>query len=762
MTFIQPKAYQNCIVDLRAGLDANNGVLYNYAKDYNPANAAGDAIISGLPAPYVSGNGTDSPYYIRLLGDGSKISIDPSSKLHLGSTVTVEFIFAVEDDLMEKYNDYDVNKEYFHCMKAGSWSLLQNGIQFYASVQSIGTLIGYGSEKSTYANEINQYAITYDNNNLLQYFNRMPVMETHVARDMTYLNEGDGIIIQSFYGKPLRVYGLRVYNKILTTEELTYNYNLIFNTSQTSDLLVSNEITKTLPDNFVGTNWFGPWEDTDLAKILIDNLNSKNQMDIFAKNIKLSGFDVIRFPGGASVTYTHYGKPYSDLCQGVHNFCVNNDLPDCTPKTESSIMFPDAVLDFCKNHNFKVQYQLNIDTYFDSQDNTVKYIKNDNVIEGSRDYGSGTVDWTKMEIASNTAKALVQHIVDSGYSDVIYSFEIGNENYGSCGGCGTYSGSEYARICDLFISKIREISQDFKFTVIANDKYDVPTDPARAYITNPFFTRDLVNSSYFSPYKNDDKIIYSPHHYPMKPYYLSSSQTMTNFDRYCDIILNGSVFDCREVDKYLSELGVTNPNIVVGEFNSINTGTAFFQTWASALGVARFIISAANNSGTLKILHFNLFKTWRGITFDGGSFGTMQYSTNKKDLASLFVRFPVSYVISLLNKYIFRNILNNNSKTQGVESVISSQGNYYSIVIFNGNIDRTIALDLGGLNLNFVQKIVLGEDVPLSFAPLSSADNNDNPATIKTMKTKIDKTPIDINSISLKSNTLTVLLLRKQ
>ena len=107
MTFIQPKAYQNCIVDLRAGLDANNGVLYNFAKDYNPANAAGDAVISGLSAPYVSGNGTDSPYYIRLLGDGSKISIAPSSKLHLGSTVTVEFIFAVEDDLMEKYNDLE-------------------------------------------------------------------------------------------------------------------------------------------------------------------------------------------------------------------------------------------------------------------------------------------------------------------------------------------------------------------------------------------------------------------------------------------------------------------------------------------------------------------------------------------------------------------------------------------------------------------------------------------------------------------------------
>ena len=762
MTFIQPKAYQNCIVDLRVGLDANNGVLYNFAKDYNPANAVGDAVISGLSAPYVSGNGIDSPYYIRLLGNGSNISIAPSSKLHLGSTVTVELIFAVEDDLMEKYNDYDTGKEYFHCMKAGSWSLLQNGIQFFSSIQSYGSLTGYGSEKSTYANEINQYAITYDNTNLLQYFNRMPVMETNVSREMTYFNGGDGIIIESFYGKPLKVYGLRVYNKVLTTEELTYNYNLTFDTSQSSDLKVSNEIVKTIPPNFIGTNWFGTWEDTDIYKLLIDNLKTKNQMDVFGRNIKLSGIDVIRFPAGGTVAFNHYGLTYSQLCEGIHNFCVNNDLPMHTPKKESVVMSPDDILGFCRAYNIKVQYQLNIDTYFDSQDNTVKYIKPDNTADGYRDFGSGDIDWTKMEIAGNVAKALVQHIVDSGYSDVIYSFEIGNENYGSCGGCGTYSGSEYARICDLFISKIREVSQDFKITVVANDKYYVPTMPSRAYITNPFFTKDLVNSPYFSQYKNDSKIIYSPHHYPMKPYYIPNSQTMTDFDRYCDIILNGSVFDCRELDKYLVSLGVTNPDVVVGEFNSINTDTAFFQTWASALGVSRFIISAANNSGTSKILHFNLFKSWRGITFDGGSFGTMQYSTDRKDLASLFVRYPVSYVISLLNKYIFKNILSINSKTQGVESVISSQGNYYSVVIFNGNIDRTISLDLGDLNLNFVQKIVLGEDVPLNFAPLSSQDNNDNPATIKTMKTKIDKTPININSISLKSNTLTVLLFRKQ
>jgi len=758
MSFILPAKPNNCIIDLRAyhntdsGLDVDNFCMYNLAKIYNPDKAADNAVIENL-SQAILGDGDNIPFYVRLLGDGlSKIRIPHSEKLMLSTKFSIEITCSIEEDMVEHYNSY-----------ANVW---------YFWIKAVFTGVGWfkncmtGARACLRRDKIHHIVVTYDENyNLVGYSNKIQAGWEINSNKINNVNTYDFELI-SFENKPVKIYSYRLYDDVLTMKDICDNYEIAFKDSQITENIVTieNETIKTLPQSsFISSNWLNANNSAGTTNLMTQN----NQLKTLADFTKFLGIKTLRFPSGVYVASFFWDIPYNDLIEGFNNwtFWRASYLKNIS---RENMWFVDDILAYCREHNLKIIMQVNNHAYFDKETKTISFTKDGTHLLTNTDYptgNGGNVDWELVDKMAASAKELVQYIYDSGNADLIAYWEIGNEDYAIGAYSNYFLASEYAQLASVFIEKMREVDSNLKVMLTFTEG---DSDYWAYYVMGHVFGEDMLASGHLDNYKNDGNIYYAPHYYYSVAYEKSLNQkasdnpTFNTFENCIDQTLNGHNIIIRDnCYRTLINGGVTNPKIIVGEFNAFNLSDRNMSSYLGALANARTILSAVNTLGFMELCHFELLDvyTTSSSKFLSDSFGVL-LRTFETDKLKSFILLPTAHIIKLFNKYIYKNVLKTESNNHNVEIAATYDTGKMSVIIVNIGSDRTINLDLPS-NCEFKKSIVIGEGLPLDYNVLNINDSEANPSEIRKISYNFNNLSIINNSVELKANTINILLFKR-
>ena len=493
-----------------------------------------------------------------------------------------------------------------------------------------------------------------------------------------------------------------------------------------------------------------------------------NQLKTLADFTKLLGINTFRFPSGINIVSFFWDVPYSDLIEGFNNWTFWR-AANLKNISRENMWYVDDILAYCRKYNFKIIMQVNNHAYFDKETKTISFAKDGTHLLTNTDYptgNGGNVDWDLVDKMAVSAKELVQYIYDSGNADLISCWEIGNEDYAVGAYNNYFSASEYAQIASIFVEKMREVDANLKVMLtFAEGDSDY-----WAYYTRKQFAygEDMLASGYLDNYKNDSNIYYAPHFYYQVQYEKilgqipSDNPTFNTFENCVDQMLNGHNIIVRDnCYRTLINGGVTNPQIVVGEFNAYNLTNRNMSSYLGALANARVILSALNTLGFINLCHFELLDpyTTSNSNFTSDNFAVF-LRTFETDKLKSFTLLPTAYIIKLLNKYIYKNVLKTKSNNHNVEIVATYNINKMSVIIVNIGSDRTVNLNLPS-DCEFKKSIVVGEGLSLDYNTLNINDSEAHPSEIRKITYKFSNLSIINNSVDLKANTINILLFKR-
>ena len=415
-------------------------------------------------------------------------------------------------------------------------------------------------------------------------------------------------------------------------------------------------------------NWEQSMTEGSTREIFDNSVFYSDFIDFLHNEVRFKNF---RYPGG-SVDSFFPGYTYRQWLPAKAKL-DSSYIPYLTNPTNFWIEV-EEFFQFLEVGDFTTILQLNTQTWYDSDSNTIVNLLTTNWSNGRSD------EVNEVDLAHATAAVgnLAQWIVDNQYTDRVALFELGNEDYGA-------DANSYAKVAASFMQEVHSVIPNAKFIISsgAGDDNDGTQD-------KDIWTADVINELERLGSMN------LVHGFAPHLYWASSGMdpsTNTGGTAYQEYAADIATSVQSRIDQFRQtpiQEGYGNLPLYFTEFKLGGMLEGHVKALAGGLGNLRFMAGmlASPNVGSaslFNLLHGSHVALSANRGYENWGYNTIDYCAEPDpNFYPRFANTPLSEGWNIIEKLANGDVLASTSNKSRIMSVATTDGNTLRVLVFNG------------------------------------------------------------------------------